>query len=267
MRAGREAAHATAGAATIRHRWLGRMGFAAALRLQEEIVLEHAMHGDTILLLEHEPVYTTGRGGRDENLPRGGAAPDVPVVRIGRGGDVTYHGPGQLVGYPLVDLRARGGDVHRYLRALEEGLIELLASYGLRAGRWPGRTGVWLDPPAADRGCSSGEPALGGAGREVGDAAEGGANRRPARKIASIGIGVRRGIAMHGFALNVSPDLAAFRAIVPCGIPDVRMTSMAAEGVDPLPSVEGVARRAGRLLPRLLEAALPFGVGPTGGGQ
>src|SRR5262249_10842845 len=160
------------------------------------------------------------RGGRDDNLPGSGgrSAPGapIPVHRVGRGGDVTYHGPGQLVGYPLVDLRARGGDVHRFLRDLEGGLIDGLAEYGIAAGRRAGQTGVWV-----------------------------GGEARP-RKIASIGIGVRRGITRHGFALNVSLDLGAFAPIVPCGIAGVEMTSLAAEGVLPVPAVAEMAAVAGR---------------------
>ena len=181
----------TALAHGLRPRWLGRLGFDDALSLQEEIVRDHARHGDTLLLLEHDPVYTTGRRGKGENLPPDGSG--VPLRRIGRGGDVTYHGPGQLVGYALVDLRARGGDVHRFLRSLEAGVIALLGDLGVVADRLDGRTGAWVVEKKNQ------------------------AHR--AAKIASIGIGVRRGISMHGFAVNVSLDLAAFDAIVPCDIP------------------------------------------------
>jgi len=183
----------------IRALWLGRIDFDHALALQEAIVLEHASIGDVLLLLEHDPVYTTGRGGRPENLPGGGQGGAVAVRRISRGGDVTYHGPGQLVGYPLVDLRARGGDVHRFLRLLEAGLIATLEVLGVAALRVPGKTGVWTGPDS----------------------------RR--RKIASIGIGVRRGISMHGFALNLTVDLASFAAIVPCNLAGVEMTSLERE--------------------------------------
>jgi lipoate-protein ligase B len=213
-------------ASELRVRWLGRIDFEASLALQEEIVREHARCGDTLLLLEHEPVYTTGRSGKIENLP--GASEhgigDVPVRRIGRGGDVTYHGPGQLVGYALVDLRARGGDVHRFLRALEAGVLACLQDFGVTAGRWPGRTGAWvLDAPPA-----------------------------PPRKIASIGIGVRRGISMHGFAVNLSIDLRRFEAIVPCGIEGVEMTSVEKE-TGRSPSVEVAAEAAAPRLARALE--------------
>lgn len=217
------------------------MSFADALDLQERIARAHASLGDTLLLLEHDPVYTTGRGGREENLPRPAAgAASPPVFRIGRGGDATYHGPGQVVGYALVDLRARDGDVHRFLRALEAGVIAVLGAFGVAAGRWPGRTGVWVFGP---RGAGSGAPHAPGSGPIASPG-----QRHGARKIASIGIGVRRGITMHGFALNVAVDLQAFAAIVPCAIAGVEMTSMAAEGIDPVPSVEQVATTAAGVL-------------------
>jgi lipoate-protein ligase B len=208
----------------IATRWLGRLSFAEGLRLQEELVRDHATSGDVLLLLEHDAVYTTGRGGRDENLlDLAEGDGEAAVVRIGRGGDATYHGPGQLVGYPIVDLRARGGDVHRYLRGLEVGLMRVLADFGLEGRMVPGRTGVWTGAPDVPR------------------------------KIASIGIGVRRGISLHGFALNVSVDLGAFARIVPCGIAGVTMTSMAAEGLDPVPALADVAAVAARRVPEAIE--------------
>lgn len=202
--------------------WLGRIGFDDAFSLQERHVREFETRGDTVFLLEHEPVYTTGRLGKDQNLPT--LADDVPVRRIGRGGDVTYHGPGQLVGYVLVNLRRRGRDVHAFLRSLEAGVIALLNEFGVQGAREAGRTGVWVP---------------GGEGI-------------PARKIASIGIGVRRGISMHGFALNVSPDLTAFDAIVPCDLAGVTMTSVERETGRPAPSVAEVAERAARHVVRAL---------------
>lgn len=210
-----------------RCRWLGRIGFDDAFALQEEIVRDHAVHGDTVLLLEHDPVYTTGRLGKDENLPSEAALPSsVPLRRIGRGGDVTYHGPGQLVGYVLVDLRARGGDVHRFLRSIEAGVIALLADLGVDASRVDGRTGAWV---------------------------QAGNDEQSARKIASIGIGVRRGISMHGFAVNVSVDLAAFDAIVPCDLAGVEMTSVERETGRKAPALVDVAERAAHCV----RAALP----------
>ncbi|MBM4267156.1 MAG: lipoyl(octanoyl) transferase LipB [Deltaproteobacteria bacterium] len=228
-------ASAHAPARELRARWLGRIDFESALALQEEIVREHARCGDTLLLLEHEPVYTTGRLGKIENLPgsREDGIGDVPVRRIGRGGDVTYHGPGQLVGYALVDLRARGGDVHRFLRALEAGVLGCLQDFGVLAGRWPGRTGAWVFGAAPNAPVAP-------------------------RKIASIGIGVRRGISMHGFAVNLSVDLRRFETIVPCGIEGVEMTSVEREtGRSPTVEVaaEAAATRLASALDELAEAA------------
>ena len=178
-------------------RWLGRREFASALALQEELVAQKWTDyslGDELLLLEHEPVYTIGRT-PDQTSLRGAAQLPHPVFPINRGGQATYHGPGQLVGYPILDLRRCGQDLHRYLRWLEDLLIELLASYGIIAASREGLTGVWVDD----------------------------------RKIASIGVGVRHWITMHGFALNVSGDLSPFDHIVPCGIANVRMTSIEKE--------------------------------------
>lgn len=170
---------------------LGLVDYLQALEWQESLVRQRCQGegGDTLLLLEHPPVFTLGRGADDRNIL---APQQAPVHRVSRGGDVTFHGPGQLVGYPILDLTAHGRDVHAYLRALETVLIDALAEYGLEAQRKAGLTGVWVG----------------------------------ARKIASIGVGVRRWITYHGFALNVDPELAYFAAIVPCGLAGVRMTSM-----------------------------------------
>ncbi len=178
-------------------RWLGRMEFTRALALQEEIVLkkrDDSSVEDQLLLLEHEPVYTIGRT-PDQSSLLGAAHLPHPVFAINRGGQATYHGPGQLMGYPIIDLRGCGQDLHKYLRWLEQLLIDLLAAYGIASSRRGSLTGVW-----------------------VGD-----------RKIASIGVGVRHWITMHGFALNVSGDLSPFNHIVPCGINNVAMTSMEKE--------------------------------------
>jgi len=217
----------------LRALWLGRVAYEPALALQEGIAREHARFGDTLLLLEHDPVYTTGRGGKPENLLAArapGEALPAPLVRIGRGGDVTWHGPGQLVGYALVDLRARGGDVHRFLRDLESGVISTLGALGVVATRWPGKTGVWVSDRDVDP-------------RDLHDDDM---HAGRVRKIASIGIGVRRGVSLHGFALNVSPDLGAFAAIVPCGLGGVRMTSVACETDSAPPPLEHVAALAAR---------------------
>jgi lipoyl(octanoyl) transferase len=178
-------------------RWLGQMEFARALALQEQIVLKKRHDSsvdDELLLLEHEPVYTIGRTPDQSSLLGTGHLPH-PLFVINRGGQATYHGPGQLMGYPIIDLRRCGQDLHKYLRWLEQLLIEFLAEHGIAASRRESLTGVW-----------------------VGD-----------RKIASIGVGVRHWITMHGFALNVCGDLSPFNHIVPCGINDVAMTSMEKE--------------------------------------
>jgi lipoyl(octanoyl) transferase len=151
---------------------------------------------DTVLLCEHEDVYTAGRRTASWDRPVDG----TPVVEVDRGGRITWHGPGQLVGYPIVRL-AQPIDVVRYVRALEEALIRTCADLGLTAIRVEGRSGVWF---AAD---------------EV----------RRERKVAAIGVRVSRGVTMHGFALNCEPDLAAFDRIVPCGIPDADVTSLSVE--------------------------------------
>ena len=183
--------------ADLRVRWLGRMEFADALSLQEELLAqkrEDRSLEDELLLLEHEPVYTIGRT-PDKSSLLGSAHLPHPLFAINRGGQATYHGPGQLMGYPIIDLRRCGQDLHRYLRWLEQLLIELLANYGITAWQREALTGVWIDH----------------------------------RKIASIGVGVRHWITMHGFALNVCGDLSPFNYIIPCGINNVSMTSMEKE--------------------------------------
>src|SRR5437870_6717311 len=193
----------------LRISWLGRMNFADALALQEEIVArkrEDRDAADEVLLLEHEPVYTIGRT-PDKSSLLGGAHLPHPLFAINRGGQATYHGPGQLMAYPIVDLRRCGQDLHRYLRWLEQTLIDFLAHYKICATQREGLTGVWV------------------------------ANR----KIASIGVGVRHWITMHGFALNVCGDLSPFAQIVPCGISNVAMTSMEMETGKAFP-VADVAR-------------------------
>jgi lipoyl(octanoyl) transferase len=157
---------------------------------------------DTLLLLEHPSVYTAGRRTEAHERPLDG----TPVIDVDRGGKITWHGPGQLVGYPIVAL-PDPVDVVAYVRRLEEALIDVCASFGLATGRVEGRSGVWV---AAD------EPGPG-------------SRNRPERKVAAIGVRVARGVTMHGFALNCDPDLGAFGAIVPCGIPDAGVTSLSAE--------------------------------------
>jgi lipoyl(octanoyl) transferase len=183
--------------AGLRVRRFARMEFAAALALQEEIVAkkrEDRALSDELLLLEHEPVYTIGRT-PDQSSLRGARHLPHPLFPIKRGGQATYHGPGQLMGYPIIDLRRCGQDLHRYLRWIEQLLIEVLADYGIGASRRESLTGVWVEN----------------------------------RKIASIGVGVRHWITMHGFALNVRGDLSPFNHIIPCGINEVAMTSIEKE--------------------------------------
>ena len=180
---------------------LGRRRYGETLLLQRSLVerrLADRSGDDVLLLVEHEPVVTLGRGSRPASLPVSTAALErqgLEVFEVERGGDVTWHGPGQLVGYPILDLTRHRPDLHWYLRALEQVLIDALSRFGLAAGRRPGLTGVW-----------------------TGD-----------RKIASIGIHVRQWVTFHGFALNVATDPRAFDSIVPCGIHGVTMTSLAAE--------------------------------------
>ncbi len=173
---------------------------------------------DTVLLLEHASVYTAGKRTEPQERPTDG----TPVVDVDRGGKITWHGPGQLVGYPLVRLPDSVGVVD-YVRRLEESLILLLAEYGLATGRVRGRSGVWMP---ADAG-------------------------RPERKIAAIGVRVAAGTTMHGFALNVAPDLSFFDRIIPCGLTDVGVTSMQAECGHPYDLTE-VAQRLIPQLQRLL---------------
>jgi lipoyl(octanoyl) transferase len=190
-------------------RWLGRMEFARALAVQKELMAEKRKDpsfDDQLLLLEHEPVYTIGRTPDRSSLSAPGSRPSRggelggahlphPLFSINRGGQATYHGPGQLIGYPIIDLRQCGQDLHKYLRWLEQLLIDLLARYNIAAQRRESLTGVWVEN----------------------------------RKIASIGVGVRHWITMHGFALNVCGDLSPFGHIVPCGITNVPITSMEKE--------------------------------------
>lgn len=202
-------------------RWLGRIVFGDALALQEELVAKKRADqslGDELLLLEHEPVYTIGRT-PDQSSLRGAEHLPHPLFPINRGGQATYHGPGQLIGYPIIDLRNCGQDLHRYLRWLEDLLVETLAELGISATTREGLTGVWVEN----------------------------------RKIASIGVGVRHWITMHGFALNVCGDLSPFDQIVPCGISNVTMTSIEKE-TGRQDSVMEVASRLGEVALRRISA-------------
>jgi lipoyl(octanoyl) transferase len=176
---------------------LGRTRYAETWELQRRVfdLRQHGLIDDVLLFTEHEHVYTIGKGGNsnhllasEEELSKDG----TEVFRIDRGGDITYHGPGQIVGYPILDLNQYSPDIHRYLRFLEDSLIGLLGSYGIKGEREDGMTGVWV----------GGE------------------------KIAAIGVKVSRWVTMHGFALNVNTDLQKFERIIPCGIFHKGVTSM-----------------------------------------
>lgn len=173
----------------------GQQDFSTALALQEKLVAakQQDTSADIIIFVEHPPVYTLGRGGKETNVL---APQKVPVYRTSRGGDVTFHGPGQLVVYPIIDLRSKlRKDVHRYVRNLEQSAIKTLADFGIDAVRRPPHTGIWIDD----------------------------------RKIAAIGVAVRRCITFHGLALNVNTDLRYFQRIIPCGLAWAEVTSMAKE--------------------------------------
>jgi lipoyl(octanoyl) transferase len=183
---------------TLEARWLGRVPYAEALELQSSLIAARRAEqvGDTLLLLEHPQVITLGRGSDPAHVllsPEELARRGIELHEAGRGGDVTYHGPGQLVGYPVLALRESRRDAHRYLRDLEEVLIRSVAAFGIAAGRKPGLTGVW-----------------------VGD-----------EKVAAIGVRLSTGwITSHGFALNVEPDPEGFATIVPCGLANHGVTWM-----------------------------------------
>lgn len=191
----------------MEHVWvcrLGRIPYARAWSWQQQLRDRRRQGGlpDLLLLLEHPPTYTCGRATRPEHLRSAaapGAPPDIEVFNVERGGSATYHGPGQVVGYPILDLSTRGRDLHRYLRQLEEVLLRALQYFGLQGHTRPGLTGAW-----------------------VGE-----------RKIAAIGVHVRHWITAHGFALNVCPDLAHFQSIQPCGLDSASVVSMAHLMPDP----------------------------------
>jgi len=207
----------------ITPRWLGRISYEQGLNLQESLVAEKVSGNQTdhLLLLEHEPVYTMGRT-RDESSLREEELLPHPVHRTNRGGQATYHGPGQLVGYPMLDLVLFDRDLHAYLRFLEEVIITLLERHGVKGGRVDGKTGVWVG----------------------------------ARKIASLGVGVRKWISMHGFAINICGDLAPFQHITPCGLPGVEMTSLDAEGAKGV-TVESCAQEVGEIFNELGQKYFP----------
>src|SRR5690606_10056851 len=220
----------------------GLLDYQAAWDQQEEIfgktvAIKHTnrVNGEKkqtpnyLIFTEHPHVYTLGKSGHEEYLlldEQGLKEKDAVFYKINRGGDITYHGPGQLVGYPILDLENFFTDIHLYLRKLEEAIILTLADYGIAAGRYPGFTGVWLDPELMS-----------------------------ARKICALGVRSSRWVTMHGFALNVNCQLDYFNNIVPCGIDDKAVTSMERElgyTVDP----EGVKSSLKKHLSELFEMNL-----------
>ncbi|HET7456744.1 MAG TPA: lipoyl(octanoyl) transferase LipB [Gemmatimonadaceae bacterium] len=207
---------------------LGRVAYSDALELQRRVArarITGAVPQDVLLLVEHAPVVTLGRATKAHNLTSSReylASRGVELFEVERGGDVTFHGPGQIVGYPIVDLKRHRKDLHWYLRQVEEALIVALAEYGIAGGRSAGYTGVWV-----------------------------GGEDDARRKIASIGVHARDWVTWHGFALNVNTDLAYFDLIVPCGIAGVDMTSVARElgaaAVDVAGVEDAVARAFGHV--------------------
>jgi lipoyl(octanoyl) transferase len=196
---------------------LGPTPYAEGLRLQEALVSARAegRTGDWLLFPDHPPVLTIGRGATPGSLiadPEMLRSRGIELFEVARGGDITWHGPGQVVGYAICDLTRRGRDLHEFLRALEAALIETLAGFGIEGRRVAGRTGVWV----------GGE------------------------KIASIGVAVRRWVSYHGFALNAAPDLSFFDLIHPCGLHGVRMTSVAALLGERAPSLAEIREAAAR---------------------
>jgi len=197
----------------VRARWLGTVDYLDAWERQRAHADARADGAgpDVLMLLEHPSVYTAGRRTTPADRPADGTGlvENIPVIDVDRGGKITWHGPGQLVGYPIVGLR-QPYDVVDYVRRLEQALIAVVDGLGVPCGRVDGRSGVWL---AAD-------------------------HRGPERKVAAIGVRVQRGVTLHGFALNCEPDLAAFDRIVPCGITDAGVTSLSAELGRPVPVAE-----------------------------
>jgi lipoyl(octanoyl) transferase len=208
-------------------RRLGTIDYSSAWELQRELADARIAGGpDTLLLLEHPSVYTAGKRTEPHERPVDG----VPVIDTDRGGKITWHGPGQLVGYPIIGL-AEPLDVVKFVRRLEDSLIAVCASLGLSTGRVEGRSGVWVP----------------------------GQDGRPARKVGAIGIRVARATTLHGFALNCDCDLGAFSTIVPCGISDAGVTSLSAELGRPIgvsDVTDAVADAVGAALDGRLEVAL-----------
>jgi lipoyl(octanoyl) transferase len=220
---------------------LGLMPYGEALELQRTVAyarIAGTVTDDVLLLVEHPPVVTLGRGTKAGNLV-GSAdllkARGVELFEVERGGDVTYHGPGQLVGYPIIDLKGHRRDLHWYLRQVEEAIIRALAAIGLQGARNPGFTGVWTG------GRGSGLTEAGSGLTEVNVGRLAGPRPPQMRKIASIGVHARDWVTWHGFALNVTTDLTNFDLIVPCGINDVSMTTVQRELGNAIPGTRAVA--------------------------
>ena len=202
--------------------WLGRVDYHESLAVQKRLVAERAdgLIGDRLLLLEHPPVLTLGRTADSAHVradPATLAGRGIEVIRVERGGEVTYHGPGQLVAYPIIALGSRGLMIRPFVRALEAALAATCAAHGVQAGPRDGHPGCWCDPAGPDP-----------------------------RKIGALGLRVERGVSYHGIALNVSVDLAAFDLIDPCGMPGVTSTSIAMERGEPdaRPTTASVERAA-----------------------
>lgn len=210
---------------------VGRIAYGDALRLQERLVEARKADEipDTLLLLEHPPVVTLGRGAKEENLllskeqyeERG-----IELIETGRGGDVTYHGPGQLVGYPIVDLAPDRQDVRKYVASLEETMIRVANDWGVPAERMGGCIGAWIDPTT-----------------------------RP-RKIGAIGVRISRWVTMHGFAFNVTTSLDDFATIVPCGLKGKGVTTLEREMSANVPLLDEVTTRAGEHFAAVHESSL-----------
>jgi lipoyl(octanoyl) transferase len=237
---------------SITAHWLGRVRYGEALALQERLVEARIRGeiGDTLLLLEHEPVITLGRGAHAENVlatAEARAALGIEYFETGRGGDVTYHAPGQLVAYPIFDLKPDRCDVRRYVRDLGRVMIALAKGHGIAAGMIEGDPkliGVWVDRDAPDTWRDPPDPTV-----------------QRFAKIGAIGVRLSRWVTMHGFAFNGSTDLRGFQSIVPCGISAMGVTSLEALGVTS-PSVHELAMEASVCFARVFDADVTVATGP-----